>query len=150
MAAGEHNPSRRALLGAAVALPFARHPGLDPGSSSAPAGRAARGTPDQVRGEEEAWHRALAGFEQAEAELRAFERRTAGAPWEEQDRVERGMDERLDALGPALRRLLRTPAPHPSEFAAKIVLAVDHNVWELTGWEMCLAALKRDAIRLAG
>src|SRR3712207_5025899 len=53
MAAYEHNPSRRALLGAAVALPFLpRQPGLDPGSIF-PSASQDRWTPDQVRNDED-------------------------------------------------------------------------------------------------
>ena len=98
---------------------------------------------------EDRWRRALAAFEAAEAELRAFERRTAGAPWEEQEAVERGMDEHLDVLYPALRRLLRLPAPDLHALARKIELAIDHEVGTLNGGEACLALLKRDARRLA-
>jgi len=154
MAAPEHNPSRRALLGAAVALPFVggeglRHApvGADPALS--PSNDSGSGIPDQVR-DNGKWERALAAFQKAEAKLRAFERRTAGAPWEEQEAVEREMDERLDALGPAMRRLMRTPAPDLKALAKKIELMVDHDMGSDTGGEACLAALKRDARRLAG
>lgn len=155
MSAAEHNPSRRALLGVAVALPFVgRHPELVSGSSPPPPERVTSGIPDQVGddgkcGDGGKWARALATYEAAAAELRAFERRTAGAPWEAQEAVEREMDERLDALEPALRRLLRTAAPNLRALAKKIELVVDQDIGSLNGGGACLAALKRDARRLA-
>jgi hypothetical protein len=48
----------------------------------------------------------------------------------------------------ALRRLLRTAAPHLPAFALKIGLAVDNEAWELTGANSFLDALKADARRL--
>lgn len=133
MAVAQHKPSRRALLGAAVALPLLGRAGAI-----------------AVAANPEPWRRALAAFEAAEAELRAFERQTAGAPWEEQEAIEEGYGDRLGAMYAALRRLLRLPAPDIPALATKIALAVDHEVGTLDGGEACLAALKRDARRLAG
>ena len=148
MAVGQHRASRRALLGAAVALPVA---GLVDGPLLAASGRGPlpppAGDPPPRPGENR-WRRALAAFEQAEAALRSFERRTAGAPWEEQKAVEEGMDAHLDVLYPALRRLLLIPAPDLHALATKIALIVDHEVGTDCG-ETCLALLKRDAWRLA-
>jgi hypothetical protein len=152
MSVAEHNPSRRALLGAAVALPFV-------GGIPAKAGihlADARGSwiPDQVRDdgkrgrEDGKWERAWRAFAAAEAALRACERRTAGAPWAQQDAVEEEYGACLDALYAALRRLLRIPAPDLAALAAKIELVIDHEVATLTGGEACLAALRRDARRL--
>ncbi|HET9637753.1 MAG TPA: hypothetical protein VFP12_00930 [Allosphingosinicella sp.] len=59
------------------------------------------------------------------------------------------MDARLDALDPALRRLLRAPAPDLKALAKKIELVVDQDVGSIDGGEACMAALKRDARRLA-
>jgi hypothetical protein len=144
MAVAELNLSRRALLGAAFALPLARHPGLDPGStfffpSQVPK---ARWTPDQVRGDDLSrtvtkWDRALTNFRNAEAALAAVK----GADDDVFDRV-------LGRFNHALRRLLRAPAPDPAAFAAKLALAIDQEIWELTGGDACLAALQRDANRL--
>jgi hypothetical protein len=47
-------------------------------------------------------------------------------------------------------RLQRTPAPDLPAFVAKLDLAVEEDVATLTGGEACMAALKRDARRLAG
>jgi len=150
MAAGQLNRTRRALLGAAVGLPMLSvvDGRLLAGSAPDPLHRPAGGPPPRS-GEDPRWRRALAAFEQAEGALRAFERRTAGAPWEEQNAVEEGMDAHLDLLYPALRRLLRIPAPDLHALARKIALAIDHEVGTLTGGETSLAVLKRDAWRLA-
>lgn len=145
MAAREHRVSRRALLGAACAFPLARHPGLDPGSTSffPPPVLEARWTPDQVRGDDLSrtvtkWDRALARFRNAEAALAAVQ----GADDVVFDRV-------LGRFNHTLRRLLRAPAPNSAAFSAKLALAIDQEIWELTGGEACLAALARDANRLA-
>lgn len=125
VSAAEHNPSRRALLGAAAALPFVgrggspRHARESGNSDHATPSSSADWIPDQVRDDGQ-WGFALAVYREAEAELRAFERRTAGAAWEEQEAVERGMDERLAALGPALLRLVETPAPNLEALLVKI------------------------------
>lgn len=59
------------------------------------------------------------------------------------------MDACLDALLPALRRLLRTPAPDLEALLTKFALIADHQVGELTGGEACMAVFRRDARRLA-
>jgi hypothetical protein len=60
------------------------------------------------------------------------------------------MDERLNALGPALLRLLAAPAPDLEGLAVKIETIVAHEAWSSSGGEECLADLARDARRLAG
>jgi len=146
MAVAELIVSRRALLGAAFAVPFVRHPGPDPGSICffpSPA-LAARWTPDRARGDESGarraanWQSALARFRNAEAALAAVQ----GADDDVFDRV-------LGRFNHMLRRLLRAPAPDPAAFSAKLALAIEQGIWELTGGEACLAALARDARRLA-
>jgi hypothetical protein len=136
MAAAQHNVSRRAVLGAAAALSF------DTGL------RQAQPQLRMSEGGSAAWQRALAAYQAAEAELRAFEKLTAGAPWEEQAAIEEAYGDRLDAMYAALRRLMRLRAPDLPALATKIVLAVDHEVATLTGGEACMATLKRDALRL--
>jgi hypothetical protein len=155
MAASTHNPSRRALLGAAVALPLlgARAANSLPSlprkreSSLQPESGPVKWIPDQVR-HDGSWWRALAAFEQAEAELHAFERRQAAAPEAEQMALDRLYDDRLGALYHALRRLLRLRAPDAEALLTKIALVTDHEVATLTGGEACMATLKRDAQRL--
>jgi len=152
MAVAELNVSRRALLGAAFALPLGRHPGLDPGSIFLPSAAAIPGwIPDQVRDDErgspgdeggerraENWRNALARLRRAEARLKAL----AHEPDED-------LYDNVNAVFfHALKKLVRTPAPDLLALALKIDLAVDHEVAELTGGTACLAALKRDAARL--
>jgi hypothetical protein len=138
MIVAELNVSRRALLGAAFAVPLSRHPGLDPESpflSQRPRGS---GIPDQVRNDEN-WVKAVAGLRRAEAAVNA----AAGEP--DEDRY----GDLLVVFDHALKKLLRTPAPDLQALSLKIDLAVDHEVAELTGAEACMAALKRDTRRLA-
>jgi hypothetical protein len=152
MAAGQHNPSRRALLGAAVVLPLM-------GSalaSSFPRKRespflfepARRWTPDQVRGDggseapsAVAWREALDAYQAAEAEVEDAE----AWPADHEDEY----SERLDSLCDALRHLLRTPAPDLRALAIKIDLAIEHELGTLAGAAACLAAIREDTQRLA-
>jgi hypothetical protein len=152
MSVAEHNPSRRALLGAAVALPL-----IGPSSplsfaqgrhSAGPVAAEERWTPDQVRGDGR-WARALAAYERAEATVAEVERRTAGAPWEEQAAVEAEYGDALDGLYAAMRRLFRVPAPDVAALAVKIEIVVAHEVATLNEGEACMAALRRDALRLS-
>jgi hypothetical protein len=142
MDAGQHKLSRRAVLGAAVALPALQHEsgaGAPPPASPSPC-RGGATTP---------WLRALAAYCAAEAEIRAYEKLTSGAPWEEQAAIEEAYGVRLDAMHDAMRRLMRLRAPDLPALATKIVLAVDHEVATLNGGEACMATLRRDALRLA-
>lgn len=169
MAAAEHKLSRRALLGAAFAVPalgadtLTRHPGLGSHQSSTLMGHLHPGStfslfpptpegrwmPDRARHDEEGdvgdsfavtkWDRALARFRRAEAAL-------AAVAHTEDDNL---YDRVLGRFNDALRRLLRSPAPNVAALAAKLGLAVRHLAWELTGGEACMAALLRDARRLA-
>ena len=139
MAAGQHNPSRRALLGAAVALPL-----LGIGDCASPP--EARPLPlhqpaTHRSGEELAWARALDAYEAAEAEVEEAE----ASPADYED--EHG--ERLDALCGALRQLLRTPAPDLYALALKVELTIAHGLGPSTGGAACLAAIRGDARRLA-
>lgn len=156
MAAREHRVSRRVLLGAACAIPFVPsalslakgHPGLDLGPTFLSQPPQGRGIPDQVRNDDigaassiavTKYDRAFAVFRVAEAAVNA----AAGEP--DEDRY----DLLLGRLNDALRRLLRIPTPHLPALAAKLAAANRHVAWELTGAETCMAALARDAARLA-
>ena len=151
MAAGEHSCTRRALLGAAVAEPLAAAP-LSP-SSPTPASAPVEGEGGKEARRLARWARALAGVERAEGEMAAFKEAEAGlgtrsfaAQWE----LDETFSDLVVAFNDALRRLMRTPAPNLPALAAKIALAVDHDVATLTGGEACMAALKRDGERLCG
>jgi hypothetical protein len=85
------------------------------------------------------YDRAFAAFLIAEAAVNA----AAGEP--DEDRYDR----LLGRLNNTLRRLLRAPTPHLPALAAKLGAANRHVAWELTGAETCMAALARDAHRLA-
>ena len=97
----------------------------------------------------EDWARALARFRAAEVEARAWEGRTEEVAREAWRAIEGGYGDRLDAMYAALRRVMRVRAPDLGALAVKVVLAVDHEVATLAGGEACMAALKRDAVRLA-
>jgi hypothetical protein len=146
MAAGQHNPSRRALLGAVVALPLVGS-AAPPESRLQSSGQTANWTPDQVRGDGR-WERALARLEAAEAEVRAVERATAGKPAEEEEGLQEVYDARLGDHTAALLRLMKVRAPDLPALALKIELAIDQEVGTLSGGDVCLAMLKRDVRRL--
>lgn len=139
------NPSRRALLGAAVALP------LVGGVASSPASRSLDQPPPSAgpepgrslsRSREElAWAEAVEGYEAAQAEVQD----AVGWPAD----YEEEYGERLDARCEALRRLWRTPAPDLDALALKIDLAIEHELGMLAGGATCLAAIQGDAQRLA-
>ena len=158
MTAARHNPTRRALLGAAVFAPVL--------AAGAGAGR-------------RRWDRALAALREAEAAVAAY-RACDYLPAHEIHAAIRGrwpipydfaadpearaavsaslaefqpFEDRLNALDSArdaaLKRLLRTPAPNLPALAQKIELVVDEEVATLAGGEQYLAALKADGWRLA-
>jgi hypothetical protein len=147
MAAGRHNLTRRALLGAVVGA--SALPGAVAGAPLLPravGGRAAE--PGR------SWARALAAFRRAGARLaaqRAYELSLPAPmrafPFSEQlDEVFNDLEcARLDAL----RRLLLVPAPDLRTLSLKVDLVVDENVAELDGGERCLAVFKADTRRLA-
>lgn len=164
MAAGEHSCTRRALLGAAVAVPLAaassspspsgggqgggvRTPGVGDGVGAP----SPQPSPGRGEGAYRRWARAVAGVERAEGEMAAFSRaeaamgaRSFAAQWE----LDEAFSDLVVGFNDALRRLMHTPAPNLPALAAKIALAVDHDVATLSGGERCMAALKRDSKRL--
>jgi hypothetical protein len=110
----------------------------------------AQGDEDRrVAGREAKWREGLRAYRSAEAELRAYERLTAGAPWEAQAAIEAAHGDLSDTLYDTLRRLLKAAAPDVRALAVKLDLVVEHEVGTLTGGEACLAALRRDARRLS-
>jgi len=167
MAAARNNLSRRAVLGAAFAVPVAM------------AG-AADAQPVALPVENEAWTWALAALRRTEAALATFQvdhmegadnafnavrRRWPISHDFARDPVARQelkaamaayepFEERLNDLESeeyeAVLHLLRTPAPDIPALAAKVNLAADHSILDLDGDDECLAALKADANRLIG
>jgi hypothetical protein len=167
MAAARHNPTRRALLGAAVALPAIL-------GGRAVAAQAAGGA-DRAK-----WDRALTAYRRAEAAVGAFRVReyhpahlafaavrdrwsmpydftadreawaAVSAAMADFEPVEDRINDLESAQTAALKRLLRIPAPDLPALALKIELIVDQDVATLDGGERCLAVLKADGQRLAG
>jgi hypothetical protein len=148
MVAAQHKLSRRALLAGACAvpavaagegaLPFLRHPGLDPGSRFDPPGAKESGIPDQVR-DDGGWEQALDRFNQADQEIEALVH--CGN--------QRVYDRALGRHSTALKRLLRVPAPDLGAVAGKLDLIVRHQVSELSFGAASMAALRRDVLWLA-
>lgn len=171
MAVAEHNVSRRALLGAAFALPLAasrRRPG--PAFSATPP-PTPRWIPDRVRNDEGGGQqdaqslavtnsdheasspdrhpepgRRTASWDRALRQLRRAEAALAAAAHEPDDEV---YGDILVAFNRALKRLLRAPAPNLPALALKLELASREAAWELTGAETCIAGLAREARRLS-
>ena len=159
MAGAIDNPSRRALLGAALGFPLLPLDGggqvgvaVRPGAVSEGPHSTSAATPPLTpphRGEGE-WRRALAAWRAAEAAVRAEERATAGCTAEAEAAREEIYGGLLDGMYAALRRLMRVAAPDLAAFAVKFELAIAHEVATLNGGEACLAAMRRDVRRLAG
>ncbi len=156
MASGEHNVTRRDLLGAAAILPLLL---LERGSAAAEPltydspspSRPSGALPLPEAGEGLAWRCALAAVRRAEGAMRAAEA-ASNAPGLAIDQVfalEEAFGDRIVAFDRALRRLLAAPAPDLPALAEKIALAADYESVTISGAEDCLLALKADANRLA-
>jgi hypothetical protein len=148
MADAQLKLSRRALLGAACAIPAlpVRTPSVRSEPSRGPAPSAAEAPsahPEPVEGPpsaaRSAWNRALSRFQEADAILTALE----GHP--DEDAFGRAHD-RFNA---ALRRLLAHPAPDLAALAAKLEIADRAELADLTYAPPSLSALAQDARRLA-
>jgi hypothetical protein len=127
MAAGQLSLTRRALLAGACAAPLGGGPD---------------DVTDQVRGApdgEGRWDSALRRLSQAEVLMIQVD-----------DTQNEGLYDRLGARrDAALKALLRTPAPHLAGLAFKLDLLIAEQAWEITGGELCLASIRRDAHRFA-
>jgi hypothetical protein len=144
--------SRRAVLGAVAAVPLMGASPRNCERSEAIQAAAEGGLPRRFapRDDAEKWRRALAAYRTAEAEVRGFERATAGSSFEAAERFEGLHGELGDAMYSALRLLLEAPAPDVAALAVKIELVVEHEVATLEGGEGYLAAIAREARVLAG
>jgi hypothetical protein len=140
MAAAQHKLSRREVLAAACAVPFARHCERSEAIQSAlPSGEGA-GLPRRSAPRNDGkWQKALARFVRAEAGLEAVAHVDEDGPY----------DRALGRLNAALARLLRTPAPDLEAAAGKLDLIMRYEVFELSFGEASLAALRRDLRRFA-
>lgn len=146
MAVREHSCTRRALLGAAVAVPMAG--GVGP---SRPSPASGRGGADARE-----WRSALAAFRRREIAKKRFEELSAAAsagPGGQSFEAQEALDERFSGFAAfadaALLRLLAVPAPDISALVAKIALIADREPWEMSGGEECIVWLEADARRLA-
>ncbi len=170
MTAARHNPTRRALLGAAFVAPV-----LAVGDGAA-GGGTRRGVPAGAG--RHRWDRAIAALREADAAVAAYRvgdylpaheihaaiRSRWPIPFDFAANPEaratvraslaefQPFEDRLNAINgvreAALRRLLRTPAPDLPALALKIELIVDEEVATLAGGERYLAVLKADGWRL--
>ena len=151
MAAGRHNLSRRALLGAGVGACLGdglRGGGVSAASSFASATGVASSLPDPVR-----WARTLAAYRRSEARMAAFQAEVALLPAERRAfpacrPLEQRFGDLDDRRFAALLRLFQLPAPDLAALSLKLDLALADQAWELTGAEDCLAVIAADARRL--
>jgi hypothetical protein len=130
MAAGQLSLTRRALLAGACASPVV-------GS----AGMGAPSLPDRTAREsaEARWGRALARFRAADAAIGAARHSDDEALYDR-------LGDRHDV---AMKRMLRTPAPDLGALAVKLETLFGEQAWEMRGGALLLAAILRDARRLA-
>lgn len=147
MAAGRHNLSRRALLGAGVGACAVAGRGRGAAVPPAPVSGPARSAAGP------SWERAVAALRRAEARVAAFEAEEALLPAERRALACEALEERFERLDKlrlaAVRRLLRLPAADLPALAVKLEIAVAEQAWEDSGSQDCLERLRDDARRLA-
>ena len=142
MACADHNPSRRALLGAAVGLPLLRAAGA---GITPPPGFTRSPSPSEL-GEE--WEKALAGFEAARAAVLEVEAATAGYGLDAEAALLPAHDSACEAMDGALQRVLLAPAPHLAALGAKLELLFAHAIEPDSAEADVLAAIREDVERL--
>ena len=96
------------------------------------------------------WAHALAAFRAAEAEVRGFERATAGASAEAEEVWLPIYEARLEAHSRAVRGVMLAAAPDFAAFASKLELFFEHELEPDSVSDDILAAIRGDARRLAG
>jgi DNA-directed RNA polymerase alpha subunit len=79
-----------------------------------------------------------------------LERATAGQSAEAEEALQAVYDDRVDAFGGAVRRVMLAGAPDFAAFAAKLELFFEYELEPDSVDEDCLAAMLADARRLAG
>lgn len=163
MASREHSCTRRALLGAAVAVPLLPLDGIgrlgagaEPVLDAAPSASdltAALPLPIEVEG---SWPELLRRFRCVDFARERFQEASSARaygpgrrPFDEQEAIDRRFGEIVERVDEAMLALLEAPAPDLDALAVKISLISDHLVWELEGGEDCMAWLEADARRLA-
>lgn len=167
MASREHSFTRRALLGAAVAvgLPLPSM-GRVRGSAAVgpatgldalhPASDLTAALPFPIEAEG-SWGELLRRFRCVDFARERFQEASSAKaygpgrrPFDEQEAIDRRFGEIVDRVDSAMLALLEAPAPDLEALAVKISLIADHLVWELEGGEDCMVWLEADARRLAG
>ena len=144
------DPSRRTVLGAAVGLPLLpRHCEERSDEAIQCGGGGGAGLLRSARNDGE-WAHALAAFRAAEAEVRGFERATAGASAEAEEVWLPVYEARLEAHSRAVRGVMLAAAPDFAAFARKLSLFFEHELEPNSVDEDIVAALKADTRRLAG
>jgi hypothetical protein len=93
--------------------------------------------------------KALATFRAAEAEVRAVERATAGSSVEEEEVWLPVYEARLEVHSEAVRGVMLAAAPDFADFASKLEIFFEHELEPHSAAEEVLAAIRRDALRLA-
>jgi hypothetical protein len=160
MAGAQHNPTRRALLGAALGVPLLSEAG-DRGTPCRPlhhthrghaeARTAAGSSPGSLgipRSGAELWASALADFQEAQAQVAAIEAPTAGASAAEEEAWLPAHDAACGAMEAALARAMLVPAPDVAALAVKLELYFAHALEPGSFEEESGAALLADAERL--
>jgi hypothetical protein len=152
MAGAIDNPSRRALLGAALGVPLLRRHCEERSDAAIQCGGGVSAgllPPDQARGRnDEAWEAALAAFRAAEAAVRRIEAATAGYSLEEEEALLPEHEAACDSMEAALGRLLLVPAPDPAALGAKFEAAFAHELGPSPDDDPRFAALLRDIVLL--
>jgi hypothetical protein len=142
--------TRRAVLGAAVAVPVASSSrGAERGGGPVRLDCFPRPAAGVAMTE---WETTLAALRKAEAEIVEFGRWAASPAWrsfEEREALDDAYGERVSAFDAAMLRLLGTPAPDLEALAMKIGLIGEHRVGELSGGEECLGSGPINRIPLA-
>jgi hypothetical protein len=148
--------TRRAVLGAAVAVPVAA-------TASSSRGAQRRGDPVvdcraslAMTEKQRRWELVLAAYREADAARAKFEAATCaasvgpeGRSFDEQEALDDEYGVFVGVADSAMLALLEARAPDLDALVVKISLISEHRVWENDGGEDCLAWLEADARRLA-
>ena len=165
MASREHSFTRRAVLGAAVAVGVSLpsvgrgRGGLaaDPaaGLEAQPAFDLAPAAPFPIE-DEGSWAELFRHFQRLDFAKKRFEEASSAKaygpgrrPFEEQEALDARFGEVVEAAEGAMLEMLEAPAPDLEALALKISLIGDHLVWEMEGGEECMVWLEADARRFA-
>jgi hypothetical protein len=149
--------TRRAVLGAAIAVPVAAGIGGSESARPSPPKPSAWVPPLPRKAGEEKWRELFRAFRRSDLARERFQEASSAKaygpgrrPFHEQEALDERFGEVVEAADEAMLKLLEAPAPDLEALAEKISLIGDHLVWELDGGEECMVWLEADARRLAG